>query len=327
MTSGVAGSSGFWRNGPSTDMRAGREGDAATAVTAASGEAPAASFRVTLSDDAWDRLYERKQALDRLASAPQQTDKDLARARVEEIKKRIESLKKLVMFMSPSAAKGVMNEIRQLAGQLADAAATLKAGGGGSAQAGGTVIPINVAVSAGGAADAATAGGAATAGNASVDASAEVSASEPAAAAAAPAAAAPVAAASAAAAYAAQHAAGHAGEAGADASAAEEPDAGATDAQADDAAVQAATTQRQDEARQRDDDAKALREAVRALKALLAMVQAKLRDADAQSRRDADDAHALLQQAARATEGGAALSLVTAPTVDVPAAAPSVSAA
>jgi len=323
MTSGVAGSSGFWRNGPSTDMRAGREGDAATAVTAASGEAPAASFRVTLSDDAWDRLYERKQALDRLASAPQQTDKDLARARVEEIKKRIESLKKLVMFMSPSAAKGVMNEIRQLAGQLADAAATLKAGGGGSAQAGGTVIPINVAVSA----DAATAGGAATAGNASVDASAEVSASEPAAVAAAPAAAAPVAAASAAAAYAAQHAAGHAGEAGADASAAEEPDAGATDAQADDAAAQAATTQRQDEARQRDDDAKALREAVRALKALLAMVQAKLRDADAQSRRDADDAHALLQQAARATEGGAALSLVTAPTVDVPAAAPSVSAA
>lgn len=318
MTSGVAGSSGFWRNGPSTDMRAGREGDAATAVTAASGEAPAASFRVTLSDDAWDRLYERKQALDRLASAPQQTDKDLARARVEEIKKRIESLKKLVMFMSPSAAKGVMNEIRQLAGQLADAAATLKAGGGGPAQAGGTVIPINVAVSAGGAADAATAAGAATAGNASVDASA----SEPAAAAAAP-----VAAASAAAAYAAQHAAGHAGEAGADASAAEEPDAGATDAQADDAAVQAATTQRQDEARQRDDDAKALREAVRALKALLAMVQAKLRDADAQSRRDADDAHALLQQAARATEGGAALSLVTAPTVDVAAAAPSVSAA
>lgn len=103
-----------------------------------------ASVRVVLSDDALERAAKARQGITELSHTSSQSDKDAARAKLAEIKQRIKMLKMMLSMMGPSAAKGIIAELRQLAGQLSQVAATLQSGTGGGG--GMSVAPMTAPV-------------------------------------------------------------------------------------------------------------------------------------------------------------------------------------
>ncbi|WP_454668151.1 hypothetical protein [Achromobacter kerstersii] len=103
------------------------------------------SVRVSISGDALERAAKARKA--KMAEAGQSaaagpSGSDMARGRIAEIKQRIKMLKMLLAMMGPEAAKGIIQELRQLAGQLAQAAATLSQGSGGGASVGPMTAPV-----------------------------------------------------------------------------------------------------------------------------------------------------------------------------------------
>lgn len=103
------------------------------------------SVRVSISGDALERAAKARKA--QMADAGQSaaagpSGSDMARGRIAEIKQRIKMLKMLLAMMGPEAAKGIIQELRQLAGQLAQAAATLSKGSGGGASVGPMTAPV-----------------------------------------------------------------------------------------------------------------------------------------------------------------------------------------
>ncbi|SHM96326.1 hypothetical protein [Phytopseudomonas punonensis] len=95
------------------------------------------SVTVTLSEYAQKRAKTMREAFGKLSemqARQAETRKDAARQRLEDIKRRIEMLKQLVMALGPAAAKGALRQIKQLAQELGQAAAVLKepSGGGSS---------------------------------------------------------------------------------------------------------------------------------------------------------------------------------------------------
>lgn len=103
------------------------------------------SVRVSISGDALERAAKARKA--QMADAGQSaaagpSGSDMARGRIAEIKQRIKMLKMLLAMMGPEAAKGIIQELRQLAGQLAQAAATLSQGSGGGASVGPMTAPV-----------------------------------------------------------------------------------------------------------------------------------------------------------------------------------------
>jgi len=119
---------------------AARRADDASASTAkATGEPEQQpSVTVTLSEYAQKRAKSMRDAFGKLRdmqARQAETRKDAARQRLEDIKKRIEMLKQLVMALGPAAAKGALRQLKQLAQELGQVAAVLKepSGGGGTA--------------------------------------------------------------------------------------------------------------------------------------------------------------------------------------------------
>ena len=119
---------------------AARRADDASASTAKAAAEPEQqpSVTVTLSDYAQKRAKSMRDAFGKLRdmqARQAETRKDAARQRLEDIKKRIEMLKQLVMALGPAAAKGALRQLKQLAQELGQAAAVLKepSGGGGTA--------------------------------------------------------------------------------------------------------------------------------------------------------------------------------------------------
>lgn len=103
------------------------------------------SVRVSISGDALERAAKARKA--QMSDAGQSaaagpSGSDMARGRIAEIKQRIKMLKMLLAMMGPEAAKGIIQELRQLAGQLAQAAATLSQGSGGGASVGPMTAPV-----------------------------------------------------------------------------------------------------------------------------------------------------------------------------------------
>jgi len=74
-----------------------------------------------------DIARKNAQAVDGLSSRVGQDQKSLARQRVEEIKKEIEALRKMLMLFGGKDAKAVLQQLKQLANQLKQAAGVLKA--------------------------------------------------------------------------------------------------------------------------------------------------------------------------------------------------------
>lgn len=287
----------------------------------------ASSFSVALSEDALERMLAAREALSRFAIESAQSRKDYARTQVERIKERIETLKKLLMMLGDSAARAILREIKQLAGELGAAASVLREGGGGGG--GGVTVPPVQAAGETATADADTGAGlgAQTAPGQGANAGHEGGSDHPSNAAA------PTSGATAAAAmYAAvastpvEPGAGMpaAGAPAAGTPAADSDETGAADPAPDTAAqvnAQAQSAQeRQAEAAQRREDAKALEEALRALKALLAMAQAKIREGDEAARRDAETASREIGEIAQDVTALSLSGLPGGAGVDIPAA-------
>ncbi|WP_238908746.1 hypothetical protein [Achromobacter ruhlandii] len=288
-------------NDPRATVR--RDADAAQDRDAAQSAEKPVSIRVILSDEALERAAKARKAAFQMATEATQSRQDLARARVAQIKQRIDTLKKMLMFLGAAAAKAILRELRQLAGELGQAASALKDSGGAPAATGaapGAAAPVVHGAdgpAAPGASDGAQAVSPADTANDADGAEAASAEAGPAASTAATA--------RALAAYAtvgdtATAVDADAGPPAADvaaqgAAAAARADAakgasvpGETD-KADDQADQAAATaeSRQDPQaaqKRRENDAQAVREAIRAMKELLAMLKSKLRqhDKDAQ---------------------------------------------
>lgn len=87
------------------------------------------SIRVILSDDALERAAKARKAVFQMADAAQSRH-DLARTRVAQIRQRIDTLKRMLMLLGKAAAKAILRELRQLAGELGQAANALKDSGG-----------------------------------------------------------------------------------------------------------------------------------------------------------------------------------------------------
>ncbi|WYX52593.1 hypothetical protein WJ977_10660 [Achromobacter xylosoxidans] len=107
-----------------------RDADAARDRDAAQPADKPVSIRVILSDDALERAAKARKAAFQMATDAAQSRHDLARARVAQIKQRIDTLKKMLMFLGKAAAKAILRELRQLAGELGQAASALKDSGG-----------------------------------------------------------------------------------------------------------------------------------------------------------------------------------------------------
>lgn len=124
----------------SVKVPAARRADDASASTAKAAGEPEQqpSVTVTLSEYAQKRAKSMRDAFGKLRdmqARQAETRKDAARQRLEDIKKRIEMLKQLVMALGPAAAKGALRQLKQLAQELGQAAAVLKepSDGGGTA--------------------------------------------------------------------------------------------------------------------------------------------------------------------------------------------------
>ncbi|WP_233789003.1 cell envelope biogenesis protein TolA [Dickeya zeae] len=112
------------------------DSDASTAQTSTetetSREQPSlASVMVQFSDEVRKRIDATMRArMSKLNNA----DQDLARGRIEQIKRRIQMLKMMLMSLAgQSVPPGVLREMRQLAAELGQAAKTLSGGSGGAA--------------------------------------------------------------------------------------------------------------------------------------------------------------------------------------------------
>ncbi|MBP2837108.1 cell envelope biogenesis protein TolA [Dickeya parazeae] len=112
------------------------DSDASTAQTSTetetSREQPSlASVMVQFSDEVRKRIDATMRArMSKLNNA----DQDLARGRIEQIKRRIQMLKMMLLSLAgQSVPPGVLRELRQLAAELGQAAKTLSAGSGGAA--------------------------------------------------------------------------------------------------------------------------------------------------------------------------------------------------
>ncbi|OLU33738.1 hypothetical protein BVH03_04765 [Pseudomonas sp. PA15(2017)] len=93
-----------------------------------------ASVTVTLSEYAQKRAKSMRNAFGKLREMQARQDesrKDAARQRLEDIKKRIEMLKQLVMALGPAGAKGALRQLKQLAQELGQVASVLKEPSGG----------------------------------------------------------------------------------------------------------------------------------------------------------------------------------------------------
>ncbi|MGB3820081.1 hypothetical protein, partial [Achromobacter pulmonis] len=113
------------------DTAAGQDRDGAQA-------AQPVSIRVVLSDEALERAAKARKAALHIAADAAQSRQDLARARIAQIKQRIDTLKKMLMFLGKAAAKVILRELRQLAGELGQAANALKDSGGAQLATGGS---------------------------------------------------------------------------------------------------------------------------------------------------------------------------------------------
>lgn len=310
----------------SNDTRAAarRDADAARDRDAAQPADKPVSIRVILSDDALERAAKARKAAFQMATDAAQSRHDLARARVAQIKQRIDTLKKMLMFLGKAAAKVILRELRQLAGELGQAASALKDSGGvqaAGASPGAAATPVVHGASGAPATDGANGAPAVSpAGTAEGADAADADASPP-----------TTAASRALAAYAA--ASDTALDSDADASdtpAADTAAQGAAAAARADAAKTASASVDADTAGERDDkasaptesrhdpqaaqqrrqgDAHAVREAIRAMKELLAMLKSKLRQHDKEAQKqvaEVRDALAEAEKTAQAIEGGGA---------------------
>ncbi|WP_033568987.1 hypothetical protein [Dickeya undicola] len=183
-------------------------------------------------------------------------DQDLARGRIEQIKRRIQMLKMMMLsLVGQSVPPGVLREIRQLAAELGQAAKTLNEGGGSGVANTGTVGVVGGENQSGAVADGS---GDASSGDTSASAlsgamTASVAGER-----------APV----------ESDGVGEAGDQAAGASAAEKSDGEASAQEAEQLqSVAAAITERGAGSQQRRADAKSVQDAVRELKSLLAMVK------------------------------------------------------
>lgn len=73
-----------------------------------------------------DTARKNAEVIDRLSTRADQDQKALARQRVEEIKKQIEALRKMLALFGGKDAKAVLQQLKQLASQLKQAAGVLK---------------------------------------------------------------------------------------------------------------------------------------------------------------------------------------------------------
>ncbi len=110
--------------------------DDASASAAKAGSEPEQqpSVTVTLSEYAQKRAKSMRDAFGKLREMQARQDesrKDAARQRLEDIKKRIEMLKQLVMALGPAGAKGALRQLKQLAQELGQVASVLKEPSGG----------------------------------------------------------------------------------------------------------------------------------------------------------------------------------------------------
>ncbi|OLU14466.1 hypothetical protein BVH01_18165 [Pseudomonas sp. PA1(2017)] len=110
--------------------------DDASASAAKAGSEPEQqpSVTVTLSEYAQKRAKSMRDAFGKLREMQARQDesrKDAARQRLEDIKKRIEMLKQLVMTLGPAGAKGALRQLKQLAQELGQVASVLKEPSGG----------------------------------------------------------------------------------------------------------------------------------------------------------------------------------------------------
>lgn len=111
-----------------TDNDAGSTARAGAQADASQEQPSVTSVLVQFSDEVRKRI---DSAMRTNMSKINESKQDLARGRIEEIKRRIQMLK-MMMMMSPgqSVPPGVLREIRQLAAELGQAAKTLNDGGG-----------------------------------------------------------------------------------------------------------------------------------------------------------------------------------------------------
>lgn len=92
------------------------------------------SSNFSASTDAYVDLLQKQmetarknaEVIDRLSTRVDQDQKALARQRVEEIKKQIEALRKMLALFGGKDAKAVLQQLKQLATQLKQAAGVLK---------------------------------------------------------------------------------------------------------------------------------------------------------------------------------------------------------
>lgn len=106
----------------------------ASATKAGSEPEQQPSVTVTLSEYAQKRAKSMRDAFGKLREMQARQDesrKDAARQRLEDIKKRIEMLKQLVMALGPAGAKGALRQLKQLAQELGQVASVLKEPSGG----------------------------------------------------------------------------------------------------------------------------------------------------------------------------------------------------
>lgn len=92
------------------------------------------SVTVTLSAYAQKRAQSMREAFGKLRemqARQQESRKEAARQKLEDIKKRIEMLKQLVVSLGPAGAKGALRQLKQLAQELGQAAAVLQESSGG----------------------------------------------------------------------------------------------------------------------------------------------------------------------------------------------------
>lgn len=92
------------------------------------------SVTVTLSAYAQKRAQSMREAFGKLRemqARQQESRKEAARQKLEDIKKRIEMLKQLVVSLGPAGAKGALRQLKQLAQELGQAASVLQEASGG----------------------------------------------------------------------------------------------------------------------------------------------------------------------------------------------------
>ncbi|QIZ49278.1 cell envelope biogenesis protein TolA [Dickeya zeae] len=129
------------------------DSDASTAQTSTetetSREQPSlTSVMVQFSDEVRKRIDAAMRVnMNKLNSA----DQDLARGRIEQIKRRIQMLKMMLLsLVGQSVPPGVLRELRQLAAELGQAAKTLSGGGGAATDTAGGENQSGVAAESGG---------------------------------------------------------------------------------------------------------------------------------------------------------------------------------